>query len=111
MRDNKADRAAPGSGFPTHEHRHLEVLTYILDGALQHKDSIGTGSAIRVGEIQRMSARTGVRHSEFNASQTEPLHLLQLWLMPEALHIQATYEQKKIDHDNMRGKWLLIASQ
>ena len=105
------DRVAPGRGFPTHGHRDMEILTYILDGALQHKDSIGTGSVIRVGEIQRMSAGTGVRHSEFNASQTEPVHLLQIWIMPEVLHIQPSYEQKKIDHDNMRGKWLLIASR
>ncbi len=86
------NRVAPGKGFPTHGHRDMEIITYILDGALQHKDSMGTGSIIRTGEIQRMSAGTGVRHSEFNASPTEPVHLLQIWLMPDALHIQPSYE-------------------
>lgn len=104
------DRVAPGKGFPTHGHRDMEIITYILDGALEHKDSMGTGSIIRAGEIQRMSAGTGVRHSEFNASPTEQVHLLQIWIMPNVLHIQPSYEQKKIDRGKMRGNWLLIAA-
>src|SRR5207247_10218755 len=91
--------------------REMEIITYILEGALEHKDSMGTGSIIRTGEIQRMSAGTGVRHSEFNASQTEPVHLLQIWIMPDVVHIQPSYEQKKIDRGKMHGDWLLIASK
>src|SRR2546421_82999 len=100
-----------GHGFPMHPHRDMEIITYVLDGALEHKDSMGNGSIIRTGEIQRMSAGTGVRHSEFNASQTEPVHLFQIWIMPDVLHIQPSYEQKKIDRGKMRGNWLLIAAK
>ena len=105
------DRVAAGRGFPTHPHRDMEIITYILDGALEHRDSMGTGSIIRPGEAQRMSAGTGVTHSEFNPSKTEPVHLLQIWILPEAQGIKPSYEQKEFDRDKMRGNWLLIASR
>jgi quercetin 2,3-dioxygenase len=105
------DRVAPGRGFPTHPHRDMEIITYILEGALEHRDSMGTGSVIQPGEAQRMSAGTGVTHSEFNASKTEPVHLLQIWIMPDRQGIQPSYEQKKFDRDQMRANWLLIASK
>jgi redox-sensitive bicupin YhaK (pirin superfamily) len=101
------DKVAPGQGFPTHPHRDMEIVTYILDGALEHKDSMGTGSIIRPGEIQKMSAGTGVTHSEFNASKTEPVHLLQIWVVPDKKGIPPAYEQKKIPTD---GPLSLIAS-
>ena len=90
------DRLAPGGGFPTHGHADMEIVTYILDGGLEHKDSLGTGEVIRPGDAQRMSAGTGIRHSEFNASKTDPVHLLQIWLIPSARGIAPGYEQKTL---------------
>lgn len=105
------DRVAPAQGFGTHPHRDMEIITYILEGALEHKDSMGTGSIIRPGEIQRMSAGTGVTHSEFNPSRTEPVHLLQIWILPEARGIKPSYEQKQFSRDEIHGKLQLIASR
>jgi hypothetical protein len=105
------DRVAPAQGFGTHPHRDMEIITYILEGALEHKDSMGTGSIIRPGEVQRMSAGTGVTHSEFNPSRTEPVHLLQIWIRPETKGIKPSYEQKKFDRDELRGKLRLIAAR
>ena len=104
------DRVQPGQGFGTHGHRDMEIITYVLDGALQHKDSMGNGSVIRPGNVQRMSAGRGVRHSEFNASQTEPVHLLQIWIEPNVSGIEPGYEEKHFTHDEKRGQLRLIAS-
>jgi quercetin 2,3-dioxygenase len=103
------DRIAPGAGFGTHPHRDMEILTYVLDGALQHRDSLGTGSEIRPGEVQRMSAGTGIRHSEFNVSAEKALHLLQIWIVPAAVGIDPSYEQRALP-GAVRGGLGLIAS-
>ena len=105
------DRVATGRGFPTHSHRDMEIITYILSGALQHRDSIGNGSVIRPGDVQRMSAGTGVAHSEFNPSQTEPVHLLQIWIMPRARNLPPSYEQKYFSEEGRRGRLRLVASE
>jgi len=104
------DRVAPGEGFGKHGHRDMEILTYILAGALEHRDSMGNGSVIRPGDVQRMSAGTGVTHSEFNPSATEEVHFLQIWLLPEALRLTPGYEQKHLTAADKRGRLRLIAA-
>lgn len=105
------DRVQAGEGFGTHPHRDMEILTYVLEGALEHKDSMGNGSIIRPGEVQRMSAGTGITHSEYNHSKTELVHLLQIWILPEKKGITPGYEQKKFETDEKRGRLRLIASR
>lgn len=103
------DRVAPGGGFGAHGHRDMEIVSYVLDGALAHKDSLGTGSAIKPGDVQRMSAGSGIRHSEFNGSDSEPVRFLQIWLLPEKNGLAPSYEQKAFD--NRAGKLRLVASR
>lgn len=104
------DRIAPGAGFATHQHRDMEIITYMLEGELAHKDSMGNGSIICPGEVQRMSAGTGVSHSEYNPSQINPAHLLQIWIIPERGGLPPSYEQRRFDPREMRGQLRLIVS-
>jgi hypothetical protein len=104
------DRVAGGGGFPTHPHRDMEIVTYVLEGALEHRDSMGNGSVIKPGDVQYMSAGTGVTHSEFNASETEPVHLYQIWMFPEAKGMKPVYDQKNFSEAEKRGKLRLVAS-
>ena len=105
------DFVAPGRGFPKHGHRDMEIITYILEGALKHEDSMGNGSVIRPGDVQRMTAGTGVRHSEENSSDRERVHLLQIWILPNTVGLEAGYEQKAFAEDERRGQLRLIASE
>jgi hypothetical protein len=104
------DRIAGGGGFPTHPHRDMEIVTYVLEGALAHKDSMGNGSVIRPGDVQYMSAGTGVAHSEFNASEKEPVHLYQIWMFPEKQGLKPVYDQKNFTEAEKEGRLRLIAS-
>src|SRR6185295_9466748 len=105
------DRVAPGQGFGTHGHRDMEIISYVLEGGLAHKDSIGNGSVIRPGDVQRMSAGTGVRHSEYNASPDQQVHFLQIWIEPDVRNVSPSYEEKHFDAASKRGKLRLIASR
>jgi redox-sensitive bicupin YhaK (pirin superfamily) len=104
------DRVAPGAGFGTHGHRDMEIVSYVLEGALAHKDSTGSSSVIRPGDVQRMSAGSGVRHSEFNASAAEPVHFLQIWIIPDETGIAPSYEEKHFSAAERRGRLCLVAS-
>jgi redox-sensitive bicupin YhaK (pirin superfamily) len=104
------DRVIPGAGFPRHGHRDMDIISYVLEGSLQHKDSIGNGTVIKPGEIQRMSAGTGIEHSAFNPSQTAPVHFLQIWIIPEKRGIAPSHEQKPVPLAERRGKLRLVAA-
>jgi quercetin 2,3-dioxygenase len=104
------DRVAPGQGFGEHRHRDMEIVSYVLEGALAHKDNMSNSGVIRPGDVQKMSAGTGVQHSEFNGSRTDPVHFLQIWIVPEARGIAPAYEQKTFPPDTRRGKLCLIGS-
>lgn len=104
------DRVAPGAGFGTHGHRDMEIISYVLEGELAHRDSLGSGSVIRPGDVQRMSAGRGVRHSEFNSSQQDQVHFLQIWIQPNVLGIAPEYEEKRFEPEEKRGRLRLIAS-
>ncbi len=104
------DRVAPGQGFGTHGHRDMEIISYVLSGELAHKDSMGNGSTIRPGDVQRMSAGSGVMHSEFNPSDSHPVHFLQIWIQPDVQRIEPSYEEKRFSSDEKRGRLRVIAS-
>lgn len=105
------DLVAPGGGFPMHGHRDMEILTYIVDGALGHKDSLGNGDTIRPGELQVMSAGTGIQHSEYNPSESEPTRLLQIWLFPESKNLEPRYDKATFDLASAESDWVLLASR
>jgi len=110
LRVMNEDRVAPGQGFGMHGHRDMEIVTYVLSGALQHKDSLGNGSVLRPGELQRMTAGTGIRHSEFNPSTAEPVHLYQIWLLPERAGLTPGYEQQPFAASGRQNQWQLVAA-
>src|SRR6266581_511659 len=105
------DRVQPSRGFPTHSHDNMEIISYVLEGALEHRDSLGNGSIIRPGDVQRMSAGTGVTHSEFNPSKDAPVHFLQIWILPERAGLRPEYEQKSFPEAERRGRLRLVASR
>jgi hypothetical protein len=104
------DRVQPGEGFGTHGHRDMEIISYVLEGELAHRDSLGHGEVLRPGDVQRMSAGTGIRHSEFNGSATSPLHFLQVWILPERAGLAPGYEQKAFPEDRRRNRLQLVAA-
>ena len=105
------DWVKPGAGFGIHSHRDMEIITYVLEGALEHRDSTGNGSVIRPGDVQRMSAGTGISHSEYNHSPTAPVHFLQIWILPERRGLAPGYEQRSFTPEELRGQWRLIAAK
>ena len=105
------DQVQPGKGFETHTHRDMEIISYVLEGTLAHKDSVGTSSLIRAGEVQRMSAGTGIRHSEYNPSKTLRVHFLQIWILPDLRGLEPSYEQRVFLRDEKHGRWRLVASK
>lgn len=111
LRVMNEDVVAPGQGFGTHLHRDMEIVTYVLEGALEHKDSMGNGEVLRPGEFQRMSAGTGITHSEFNPSETDAVHLYQIWLLPERKGIEPSYEQKRFSEVERHNQLRLVASR
>ncbi|MEX2114638.1 MAG: pirin family protein [Pirellulales bacterium] len=110
LRVMNEDRVAPGQGFGMHGHRDMEIVTYVLAGALEHRDNLGNGSVLKPGELQRMTAGTGIRHSEFNPSPSEPVHLYQIWLVPERPGLAPGYEQKAFPQAGRQDRWQLVAS-
>ena len=110
LRVMNEDRVAPGQGFGMHGHRDMEIVTLVLEGVLEHRDSLGNGSVLRPGELQRMTAGTGIRHSEFNPSPSEPVHLYQIWLLPERTGLAPSYEQKSFDDSKRLNRWQLVAA-
>ncbi len=110
LRVMNEDRVAPGAGFPTHGHRDMEILTIVLEGAIAHRDSLGHGETLRPGEVQWMGAGTGIRHSEFNPSETEPVHLYQIWLLPDRPGHEPGYAQRRFDEAGRAGRWQVVAS-
>jgi hypothetical protein len=111
LRVMNEDRVSPGKGFGMHGHRDMEIVTYVLEGALEHKDSLGNGSVIRPGEVQRMTAGTGILHSEYNQSSTEPVHFLQIWILPESAGLAPGYEQKLFAEADRRDRLAVLASR
>ncbi len=111
LRVMNEDRVAPGQGFGMHPHRDMEIVTYVISGALEHRDSMGNGEVLRPGELQRMTAGTGILHSEFNPSESEPVHLYQIWLLPERKGLSPSYEQRGFDAQERHNQWRIVASR